>query len=183
MKRSLLLLSSLAWLVIGAGCHQREVENTTGPAAPAVPAPATAALQKAPNWTLPDLNGKPVHLSDYAGKVVILDFWATWCPPCREEIPGFIDLQKKYGAKGLVIIGASVDQDGPPVVRDFVAKNQINYQIVMANDDVTKAYGGIEGIPTTFVIDPAGNVVKSYMGATEESEFEAQIKPLLAQVK
>ena len=138
---------------------------------------------QAPAWTLPDLNGKPVHLADYKGKVVILDFWATWCPPCRAEIPGFIDLQKKYGAKGLVVIGASVDQDGPPVVSAFVTQNHMNYQIVMANEDVTKAYGGIEGIPTTFVIDPSGQIVKSYVGATEESEFETRIKPLLAQVK
>jgi len=81
------------------------------------------------------------------------------------------------------VIGASVDQDGPPVVRDFVAKNHINYQIVMATPEVTQAYGGIEGIPTTFVIDPSGNVVKSYVGATEEGEFEALVKPLLSQTK
>ena len=142
-------------------------------------------LQKgpAPLWTLPDVNGKPVNLADYKGKVVILDFWATWCPPCRAEIPGFIDLQKKYGAQGLVVIGASVDQDGPAVVNAFISQNHMNYPVVMANEDVTKAYGGIEGIPTTFVIDPSGHIVTSYVGGTEESVFEAQIKPLLAKVK
>ena len=150
------------------------------------PAPVSAdPLQKgkAPLWTLPDVNGKPVHLADYQGKVVILDFWATWCPPCRAEIPSFIDLQTKYGSKGLVIIGASVDQDGPAGVSAFISQNHMNYPVVMASDDVAKAYGGIEGIPTTFVIDPSGNIVTSYVGATEESEFEAQIKPLLAKVK
>ena len=145
-------------------------------------------LQKgpAPLWTLKDLNGKPVRLADYKGKVVILDFWATWCQPCGVEIPDFIALQKQYGPKGLVIIGASEDDDGTPdvqgVVSRFAAKNQMNYPIVLVTAEVANAYG-IEGIPTTFVIDPSGNIVKSYEAITPKSEFEAQIKPLLLKVK
>jgi peroxiredoxin len=133
----------------------------------------------APAWQLKDLDGKTVKLSDFKGKVVILDFWATWCPPCREEIPNFVALQTQYKNQGLVVIGVSVDQGGPGVVSSFVKNNGINYPIVMATDDVTAQYGGIDAIPTTFVIDPQGNIVDKYVGGTDKSTFEHDIKKLL----
>ena len=133
----------------------------------------------APNWDLKDLNGKSVKLSDFKGKVVILDFWATWCPPCRAEIPHFVELQNQYKDKGLVIVGVSLDEGGPAVVSSFVKEQKINYPIVMGNEDVSTAYGNIQAIPTTFVIDTNGNIVGRHEGFTEESVFESEIQKLL----
>jgi peroxiredoxin len=141
--------------------------------------PMPTILTSAPAWQLQDLSGQTIHSTDYQGKVVILDFWATWCPPCRMEIPGFIDLQKKYQSQGLAVIGISVDQASPDSVKTFVQQIGINYPILQADDKVTAAYGGIEGLPTTIIIDRGGHIVKQYLGLTEKSEIEAAIKPLL----
>ena len=122
----------------------------------AEPVPVTPA----PAWKLKDVNGHVISSERYKGKVVIVDFWATWCVPCRAEIPGYIELQKKYRKDGLVIIGISVDQDkhAAQTVKDFMQKNGMNYQVVMADDDTQTLFGGMDGIPTTFVIDRAGNI-------------------------
>ncbi|MDZ4815938.1 MAG: TlpA disulfide reductase family protein [Verrucomicrobiota bacterium] len=135
--------------------------------------------QMAPAWELKDIDGKTVKLSDFKGKVILLDFWATWCPPCREEIPGFINLQKKYGDKGVVIIGVSVDEGGPDVVKKFAQKLGVNYPMLMASPELPDQYGGIEGIPTTFIIDKTGKIVDIHVGMTPEAEFEKIIKGLL----
>jgi cytochrome c biogenesis protein CcmG/thiol:disulfide interchange protein DsbE len=135
--------------------------------------------EPAPDWKLQDLDGKTVKLSDYKGKVVILDFWATWCPPCRAEIPHFIELQKQYGAQGLVIIGMSLDEGGAKVVSDFAKAKEINYPVVIGTQDIATAYGGIEAIPTTFIIDAKGNIVNKYIGLTDKDVFEGEIKKLL----
>lgn len=133
----------------------------------------------APVWKLQDLNGKTVGSDDFKGKVVILDFWATWCPPCRAEIPGLIDLQKAYGKQGLMVVGVSVDQGGTDVIKPFVEKFGMNYPVLVADDKVQQAFGGFDAIPVTLVIDRQGRIVKRHLGLTEKDEFEAEIKPLL----
>ena len=132
-----------------------------------------------PAWELKDVDGKPVKSSDFTGKVVILDFWATWCGPCRMEIPGFIELQKQYADKGLVVVGVSLDQDGASVVKAFMEKTGINYPIVLGDEAIVSAFGGVEGIPTTFIIDRNGRIVGKHVGYSAKAEFEAEIKPLL----
>jgi peroxiredoxin len=133
----------------------------------------------APGWELQDLDGKTVRSADFKGKVLILDFWATWCPPCREEIPGFIELQKKYSAQGLAVVGVSVDQASSDTVKSFAQKMGINYPVVLTDTKIVDAYGGIEGLPTTFIIDRTGRIVKQHLGFTERSEIEAEIRLLL----
>ena len=142
-------------------------------------APSAAKPAPAPAWTLKNLEGKPVSLSDFKGKVVILDFWATWCPPCRAEIPSFIELQKEYGDQGLAVIGLSLDESGAAAVKKFVERAGMNYTVVMADQAVAGAYGGVEAIPTTFVIDRQGRIVARHVGLTSRGEFEKEIKPLL----
>ena len=138
-----------------------------------------SGTKAAPEWQLKDLDGKPVKLSDFNGKVVILNFWATWCPPCRKEIPTFVSLQKQYGDKGLVVIGVSLDEKGPVAVKPFVSKMAINYPIVMGDPKTAADYGGIAVVPTTFVIDRNGKIAAEHQGDAERATFEAEIKPLL----
>ena len=153
-------------------------------AASALSAPPVDAINagnaaSAPNWELKDLDGKMVRSSDFKGKVVVLDFWATWCGPCRAEIPGFVALQKKYAPEGLVIIGASVDEGGASTVKPFTQKLGVNYPMVLADEKVQHAFGGIEAVPTTFIIDRAGRVVKKHSGFANKDEFEQEIRLLL----
>jgi len=137
------------------------------------------SAKPAPGWELSDLDGKTVRSSDFKDKVVILDFWATWCPPCRAEIPGFVELQKKYQAQGLRVVGVSVDQASAETVKAFAQKSGINYPVVLADTNIVDAFGGIDGLPTTFIIDANGRIVKRHLGFTEKSDFESDIKPLL----
>src|ERR1700758_2976695 len=139
---------------------------------------ARAATTAAPEWQLNDPDGKAVKLSDFKGKLVILDFWATWCPPCRQEIPGFVTLQRKYQDKGLVIIGVSLDQQGPSVVKLFMRELGMIYPVVLGDEKIVSDYGGIEAVPTTFIIDRQGKVVHVHQGFTDNATFEAEIRPL-----
>jgi thiol-disulfide isomerase/thioredoxin len=149
-------------------------------------APAVRAQTKgdenhpiAPAFSLTDITGKPLNLSDYQGKVVVLDFWATWCGPCRIEIPGFIDLQKRYAAQGFTMIGISMDDSPEPVV-DFYKQFQMNYPVAVGNDRLGELYGGMPGLPTTFVIGRDGRIYAKHSGAYDPSVFETEIKELLA---
>ncbi len=139
--------------------------------------PPSEITGTAPAFTLMDLNGKSVSLADFRGKVVVLDFWATWCPPCKKEIPDFIDLQKAYGSKGVQFVGVALDE--PYKVKAFAEQNGINYTILFGNDAIAAKYGGIDGIPTTFVIDKKGKIVNRFEGYRPRSVFEAEIKRIL----
>jgi peroxiredoxin len=137
-----------------------------------------AELREAPDFTLPQLDGGQLRLSSYRGKVVLLDFWATWCVPCREETPHFVEMQQKYGDHGLQIIGVSMD-DSPDPVRPFYQQFHMNYPVVMGTANVGSAYGGILGLPIAFVIDRDGRIYAKHMGATDPAVFDNDLKTLL----
>jgi len=132
----------------------------------------------APEFSLPDLTGKTLKLSDYRGKVVLLDFWATWCDPCREEIPQFVELQNKFGDQGFQIIGVSMD-DGPEPVRDFSRQFKMNYPVVMGNAQIGELYGGVLGLPIAFVVGSDGRIYSKHIGPTDISLFNREIKAML----
>ncbi len=142
--------------------------------------PASPKVTTAPDFTLKDPAGKDFNFaSQTKDKVVILDFWATWCPPCVKEIPSYIKLARKYKDKGVLIVGVALDDAAH--VRDFAEKARINYPLVIGNEQVTVTYGGIRGIPTTFLIDRQGRIVNKYIGYTDEATFSQEVENLLAQ--
>jgi cytochrome c biogenesis protein CcmG/thiol:disulfide interchange protein DsbE len=132
------------------------------------------------NFTMPDLDGKDVTLSSFKGKVILLNFWATWCGPCKAEIPGFVELQDQYGKDGLVIVGYSVDDDAPKA-KAFADQFKMNYPILLGlgREDVQDAYGPIWGIPASFLISRDGRVCQKHLGIAPKAVFEKEIKALL----
>ena len=135
----------------------------------------------APDFTLLQLNGESFTLSSLKGKVIILDFWATWCPPCIKGIPDFIDLQEEYKEQGLEVVGVLLDQGKKASLEAKVKKMGINYVVVLGGQKVTQSYGGVRAIPTTFIIDQNGNKVEKYVGLNPKETFENKIKELFAQ--
>ena len=134
---------------------------------------------KAPNFVLKTANGKTIELNKLKGKVVVVNFWATWCPPCKAEIPGFLDVYKQYKSKGLEIVGISLDQDGWTPVKPFIESHKITYPVVVGDGELADAYGGIDGIPTTFIVDKKGNITKRHIGYMDKTSLENLIKGLL----
>lgn len=135
--------------------------------------------KKAADFKLKTLDGKEVKLSDYRGKIVIIDFWATWCPPCRKGIPDLISLQEEF-KKDLVVIGISLDQQNTiKDLKPFIENYKINYPVVLGDEKVVKDYGGISAIPTSFIIDQKGNIVDSHIGLVPKTVYSDQIKSLL----
>ena len=132
----------------------------------------------APDFILPQLDGKPLKLSSYRGKIVLLDFWATWCDPCREETPHFEELQQSLGERGLQIVGVSMD-DSPEPVKAFYEQFHMNYPVVMGNAKIGEMYGGVLGLPIVFVIDRKGRVRSKHVGATDAATYRKEIEELL----
>jgi len=143
------------------------------------PAPKTGKDAGAPGFTLLSLSGEKVSLSDFQGKVVVIDFWATWCPPCRQLIPNLVELHKRHSGKGLAIVGIALDREGIRVVEPFVRQARIPYPVLLGNQGVTEAYGRVESIPTLFIIDREGKVVRKLVGYHSFEELESQVSRYL----
>jgi peroxiredoxin len=133
----------------------------------------------APDFTLKDATGQTVKLSDFRGKVVLLNFWATWCEPCQLEIPWFMDFQQSYKDRDFVVLGASMDDDGWDSVKPYLQARKINYRIVIANEEISGKYGGIENLPTTFIIDREGRIAATHVGLVSKSTYQNDILNLL----
>lgn len=132
------------------------------------------------NFTMKDLAGKDVSLASFKGKVILLNFWATWCGPCKAEIPGFVELQEQYGKDGLVVVGYSVDDEAPKA-QAFANEYKINYPVLLGlgREDVQDAYGPIWGIPASFIISRDGKICRKHLGIAPKAVFEKEIKALL----
>ncbi len=146
-----------------------------------VSAAANVKGQPAPDFVLKEVSGHTLRLSDLRGKAVLLNFWATWCPPCKVEIPWFIELQRQYGPQGLQIVGISMDDASPDAILKFAADMGINYPVLLGDDKVADAYGGVQALPTTFYIGRDGKFVSRIYGLASHSEVESNIRAALGQ--
>jgi cytochrome c biogenesis protein CcmG/thiol:disulfide interchange protein DsbE len=134
----------------------------------------------APEFALEDSSGNTIGLKNYRGKVVLLDFWATWCTGCKKEIPWFSEFQRTYGAQGVAVVGVSMDEGGWNVVRPFLAETHVPYRMLLGDDPTAQRYG-IQNLPDTFLIDRQGRVAAAYVaGLVDKDDVEANIKALLS---
>jgi cytochrome c biogenesis protein CcmG/thiol:disulfide interchange protein DsbE len=168
--------AGIAAILMLGGCNSSKSVNAAGRAMK-----SDAARKPAPEFALKDADGKTVRLSDYKGKVVLLDFWATWCGPCKMEIPWFIDFERKYKDKGFAVVGISMDEEGWTAIKPFVSELAINYRILQGTDAIAQLYGGVDALPTTFLIDREGKIADTHAGLAGKDDFEDGIKKLVAQ--
>ena len=140
------------------------------------PKPGSAA----PDFALQSLEGKTVHLTDFRGKAVLLNFWATWCTPCRLEMPWFVELQKQYGPEGLEVLGVAMDDAGKDKIAQFAKEMGVNYPVLLGKESVGDEYGGLEYLPTSFYIGRDGKVVARVFGLRSRSDIEDWIKQALS---
>jgi peroxiredoxin len=164
-------LAVAAILMFGSGCSSSKTVNAA--------VKDHKDRKPAPEFALKDANGQTVHLSDYRGKVVLLDFWATWCGPCKIEIPWFQEFERQNKDKGFAVIGVAMDEEGWDVVKPFAKYVGINYRLVIGDETITQLYGGVEAMPTTFLIDREGRIASVHVGLSGKRAFEDEIQELL----
>lgn len=140
---------------------------------------SSGASAQAPNFELETMEGDTFELADHRGRVVVVNFWATWCAPCLEEIPTFVEMQEEYGDRGLQFVGVSLDQQGFEVVRPFARKMEINYPLVVDDGSLAKRFGGLQGVPTTYVVGTDGRIRNRIEGITTEEHLMALVGDML----
>jgi peroxiredoxin len=159
-------VSSVLLLFLASCSHPRELKSE-------------GQRQTAPNFSLKDADGNPVHLADYRGKVVLVNFWATWCGPCEVEIPWFVEFEQKYRDQGFAVLGLSMDDDGWKSVRPYIASHKINYRVMIASEVVSQQFGDIDSLPTSFVLDRQGRIATNHVGLIDKRDYQNEILKLL----
>ncbi len=167
-RRLRLYAAALAASLLLAACSSPEKSHLK----------SEAARETAPNFSLKDADGRTVQLADYRGKVVLLNFWATWCDPCRIEIPWFIEFERQHKGQGFAVVGVSMDEDGWQAVKPFISQAGINYRILLGDDKIGDLYGGIDSLPTSFVIDREGRIAAVHVGLVSKSRYENDLQQL-----
>ncbi len=172
-------VAALGLLLLTLGTPAPSTEESVEAASPPFVCSPTAKPANL-NFTLKDLDNADVKLSDFRGRVILLDFWATWCGPCKIEIPWFADLQTRYSKQGLQVLGISVD-DKLAALKPYAAQYKMNYPVLqgLGHEEVQEAFGPLEGFPTTFMISREGKICAKHTGLTGKDSFETEIKALL----
>ena len=177
MKRNPIVLFFIAVIVAGmlfAGIRMSRTNRANGPAR------GQLMGNVAPDFELPALDGKNLKLSDLRGKAVLLNFWATYCGPCKIEMPWFVELQKQYGPQGFQIVGVAMDDASTKDIADFAKEMGVNYPVLIGKESVGDAYGGVQFLPENFYIDRNGKLVARAFGLKSRSEIEDEIKAIIA---
>ena len=174
-----------AWIVIGifllTGCGRQHVPVHAAESTPSAASTKSATARvTVPPWTLPDLAGKSQRLDDWRGQVVLLNFWATWCPPCIEEIPDLVQLQKDYQGRGVTVVGIALESGGAEAVQSFMQRMGMQYPVVLGDIDVAQRYR-VMGIPASFLLDRTGHLVRRWNGPRSKAVFARQIDAVLAE--
>jgi cytochrome c biogenesis protein CcmG/thiol:disulfide interchange protein DsbE len=172
MMAKLYFATSLAFALMLGGCASKE-EDLEFKIKP------LAERQAAPTFELKDVNGANATLADYKDKVVLVNFWATWCVPCRAEIPWFQEFDKKYKDQGFSVLGVSMDEEGWNIVKPYLEERKISYRIVLGDEHVSTMYGGIDALPTTFLIDRQGKIAAIHTGLVSKATYEKEIQDLV----
>lgn len=174
VSRKLLAIAAVAASLALCSC------SGTSSAANSRAAENQSSRKAAPDFTLTDANGQAVKLSDYRGKVVLLNFWATWCGPCQIEIPWFMEFEQQFKSKGFEVLGVSLDDEGWKAVKPYIAEHKLNYRILLGDETVSQLYGGLDALPTTFMVDRDGKFAFSpHIGLAGKNEYLAEIESLI----
>lgn len=183
--RHVVLVLSLTGLLLGLGACESE-DDASSSAVPQASSDVQAGQSvetdslPAPDVTVETMDGQSLNLADQDGKVLLINFWATWCAPCRKEIPDLVDLYSDLESEGLVILGIAVDQDGLEAVEPFAKKHEINYPIVLDPDQTLEPhFDGLYGLPTTYVIDPSGHIVQRVTGIFPTEKMKPELEEML----
>jgi thiol-disulfide isomerase/thioredoxin len=188
MKKTVLIVVAVLAVIVVAAHYADKATRLGRATVTAAKVNAKNAPEPAPELKLKDLDGRDVTLAQYQGKVVLVTFWATWCEPCRFEIPWLIEMQQKYGAKGFTVLGIAMDEDGRSVVAPWVqkerfdvngSKQQMNYPIVIGNDEAADKFGGLFGYPTSVLISRDGKQIKRITGLISYDEISKTIESQL----
>lgn len=189
MKKSIWIVIAILAVIVGAAHYADKATRLPHTTSASLAKPdAPGGGKPAPDVTLKDLDGKDVSIAQYQGKIVLVNFWATWCEPCKVEIPWLIEMQQKYGAKGFTVLGVAMDDEGRSVVAPFVEKQRfdlgngqspMNYPIVIGNDAAADKFGGLLGYPTSVLIGRDGKVIKRITGLISPDEISKAIESQL----
>jgi peroxiredoxin len=173
-------LKVFAILPIAAALALCSCSGSSAAANSSAAAQQASSRKAAPDFTLTDANGQTVKLSDYRGKVVLLNFWATWCGPCQIEIPWFTEFEQQFRSRGFEVVGVSMDEDGWKAIKPYLATHKINYRVLLGDETVSSLYGGLDALPTTFMIDRDGRFAFSpHIGLAGKNEYLSEIESLL----
>ena len=173
---NLRVLVAVGATLLLSSCWRQEYQEEPGIKAPVK---SQKDRKPAPDFTLKDATGATVKLSDYRGKVVLLNFWATWCGPCKIEIPWFMEFEKNYKDRKFAVLGVSLDDDGWDSVRPYLEAHKINYRVMVGSEELSQQYGGVDSLPTTFVLDREGRIAVRHVGLVSKGDYQHDIESLL----